>query len=76
MEPEERMTRLEIRNLVDCPFCGAKAGRACFFTGKGSARNNRAGANHAKRMYAAQDLANAHPADELIDEGDVIQVTA
>ena len=64
------MTRLEIRNMVDCPFCGAKAGRACFFTGKGAARKNRAGANHVKRLYAAQDAANQ--VESLIDESDKV----
>ena len=70
------MTRLEIRNLVDCPTCSARAGHPCFFTGKGDAKKNRAGANHAKRMFAAQGSASVCPADELIDEGDVIEVTA
>ena len=66
------MTKHEIRNLVDCPFCGAQRGRACFHTGNGSVRKNRAGANHVKRMYAAQDA--AHQVESLIDEGD--EVTA
>ena len=70
------MTRDEIRNMVDCPQCNARAGLPCFFTGKGARKRNRAGGNHAKRMFAAQDAGNARPVDELIDEGDTIEVTA
>jgi len=70
------MTKYEIRDLVDCPQCGARAGQRCVHTGKAAWRKNRNGANHAKRMFAAQDAGNARPADELIDEGDIIEVTA
>lgn len=47
------MNRQEIRDLTECPKCGAARGDVCV------GRKN--GANHFERLYRAQDIANGKP---------------
>lgn len=64
------MTQAEIRDAVDCPTCMARAGYRCTFrNAHPGSRKHRSGANHAKRILAAQ-YGTPQRVEALIDEGD------